>query len=61
MAGGLGGAVAEFISQEFPIKMKIMGIPDSFGESGQYEELLEKYGLSAHHIEIEVMHFMQGK
>lgn len=61
MAGGLGSAIAEVLSQEFPIKMKIMGMPDSFGESGQYDELLEKHGLSAHHIEVEVLNFMQSK
>lgn len=61
MAGGLGSTVAELISQEFPIKMKIMGMPDTFGESGTYAELLEKYGLNAHHIEVEVLHFMHGK
>lgn len=58
VAGGLGSAIAEMTSQEFPVKMKMMGMHDSFGESGEYEELLEKYGLNAHHVEVEVMHFM---
>lgn len=48
--GGLGSAVAEVISQEHPVKMKIMGFPDQFGESGKAEELLRKYGLTAENI-----------
>ncbi len=43
--GGLGGAVAEAISQEEPVKMKIMGL-NGFGESGPYKELFKKYGLT---------------
>lgn len=48
--GGLGGAVAEVLSEKFPGPMKIIGINDVFGESGQYEELLEKFGLTSAHI-----------
>lgn len=48
--GGLGSAVAEVVSQEYPVKMKIMGMPDCFGESGQPEELLEKYWLTSKYI-----------
>lgn len=48
--GGLGGAVAELLSEEFPAKMKRIGIRDRFGESGKPEELLEHFGLTAKHI-----------
>lgn len=44
--GGLGGAVSEVVSQNSPIKMKIIGMPDTFGESGKPLELLKKYGLT---------------
>lgn len=44
--GGLGSAVAEVISQEYPVPMKILGIEDCFGESGEPKELLEKFGLT---------------
>lgn len=46
IAGGMGSAVAEAAAQNFPVPVKIVGIDDSFGESGQPEELMEKYGLS---------------
>jgi transketolase len=45
--GGLGGAVAELVSQHFPVPMKIIGIEDRFGESGEPGELLDKFGLTA--------------
>lgn len=48
--GGLGGAVAELLSEELPTIMKRMGMKDRFGESGKPEELLEHFGLTARHI-----------
>ncbi|MDF2522685.1 MAG: transketolase [Clostridiales bacterium] len=48
--GGLGSAVAEVIVKEFPVPMDFVGIEDQFAESGDYEKLLEKYGLSVQNI-----------
>lgn len=48
--GGLGGAIAELLSQNLPTPMEIMGIHDTFGESGDTEELLKKYQLSSKDI-----------
>ncbi len=48
--GGLGGAVAELLGEELPVPMKRLGMQDRFGESGQPEELLEHFGLTAKHI-----------
>ena len=45
--GGLGGAVAELLSDRYPVPVKRHGLADIFGESGPDEALLEKYGLSA--------------
>lgn len=45
--GGLGSAVAEVLVQKCPTKMKIVGVQDTFGESGKPGELLAKYGLTA--------------
>ncbi len=44
--GGLGGAVSELICQHYPVPVKIVGIEDHFGESGEPEELLKKFGLT---------------
>lgn len=48
--GGLGGAVAEVLAENYPVPMERIGMPDSFGESGAPEELLEKYGMSVKKI-----------
>lgn len=45
--GGLGGAIAETLSQESPTPMVVHGLADGFGESGPDGDLLEKYGISA--------------
>jgi len=48
--GGLHGAVAEMSVKNFPVNIKAVGMPDSFGESGEPDELLAKYGMTAAHI-----------
>lgn len=45
--GGLGSAVAEVLSVSKPVPMEIIGVDDTFGESGESDELMEKYGLTA--------------
>ncbi|QEN08278.1 1-deoxy-D-xylulose-5-phosphate synthase [Oceanispirochaeta crateris] len=44
--GGLGSAVSEVLVRSKPVPMDFVGIEDCFTESGPYEELMEKYGLS---------------
>ncbi|HNZ42581.1 MAG TPA: transketolase C-terminal domain-containing protein [Bacteroidales bacterium] len=56
--GGFGSAVAEVVAQHCPVKMKIIGVQDTFGESGQPDELMEKYGLNAESIFKEAMLLM---
>lgn len=41
--GGLGSAVCEVLSEEYPVKVERMGIKDQFGKSGKAEELLEYF------------------
>ena len=48
--GGLGSAVAEVLVQTVPVPQEMVGIKDTFGESGSPAELLEKYGLTANGI-----------
>jgi transketolase len=45
--GGLGSAIAEVLGEKMPTPMVRVGLRDTFGESGQPQELLEKYGLTA--------------
>ncbi len=55
VVGGLGGAVAEVLSQNYPVRMKMIGMNDRFGESGKPDELMDKYGLTAKHIVTETL------
>ena len=48
--GGLGGAVAEAVSEAHPVPIVRVGIHDTFGESGEYLELMAKYGLTSREI-----------
>lgn len=48
--GGLGGAVCEFLSENYPSPVRRIGINDVFGCSGSPEELLNLYGLTSENI-----------
>ena len=45
--GGLGSAVCEVLSEEYPVKVEKMGILDSFGRSGKAEELMTYYRIDS--------------
>ena len=47
IAGGLGSAVAEYLTEYHPIRVCRIGINDRFGESGQASALMHKFGLDA--------------
>ncbi len=59
--GGLGGAVAEILSQNFPVPLKIIGVEDQFGESGEPNELLVKFGLTKEAIIKAITHVISMK
>lgn len=50
VVGGLGSAISEYLSEEYPSKVYKIGIYDRFGESGTGKELMEKFGLKAKNI-----------
>jgi transketolase len=56
--GGLGSAVAEVLAQRAPARMGMIGIQDTFAESGDYNALLRKYGISVERIESEAMRLL---
>ncbi len=56
--GGLGGAVAEVLSEQCPTKMLRIGVRDTFGESGPAVKLLEKYELDAAGIYKQIKAFL---
>jgi len=61
VAGGFGSAVAEYLIQNFPVPMELVGIKDEFGQSGEPEELLAHYGLDSKGIVSAVHRVMNRK
>jgi transketolase len=53
--GGLGSAVAETLARRAPALMRMIGLQDTFAESGDWAALMRKHGISADHIEAEAM------
>jgi transketolase len=53
--GGLGDSIAQVLSRNLPRPLEMVGVRDTFGESGTPEELMEKYGLKAKHV-VEAVH-----
>lgn len=56
--GGFGSSIAELAGEHHPVPLKRIGIHDRFGESGEPEQLLDKFGLTAKHIAKAVHSFM---
>ncbi len=56
--GGLGGAVAEALSEEAPTKMLRIGMMDKFGQSGPAKALIEYYGLDGKSIYEKIKAFL---
>lgn len=49
--GGLGSRVAQILAKERPVPMEFVNLGDKYAMSGKAEELLQRYGLTAGHIE----------
>ncbi len=61
VTGGMGSAIAELLAKKYPIPMEFVGMQDCFGESGEPDELLEKYGLTAKGIVESVLKIIKRK
>ena len=49
-SGGLAGAVAEFLAENFPVPVRRVGVKDKFGESGETDELFKTFELTSDDI-----------
>lgn len=58
--GGLGGAIAELLSEYLPTKLFRIGMKDHFGESGNTKELFDYFELSSEHIVSIVKRLVSG-
>jgi transketolase len=59
--GGLGGAVAEVVTQTHPVKMRILGVPGVFAPTGSAEFLLEHFGLTAEGIRSAAVQLLESR
>jgi transketolase len=59
--GGLGSAVAECLAKNYPAPAEFVGVQDRFGESGQPNELIEKFGMGVSNIKEAVKKVLQRK
>jgi transketolase len=59
--GGLGSAVCEAVCETHPVPVVRVGIPDRFGESGRYPEILERAGLDVDHVVAAALRALSAK
>lgn len=59
--GGMGSAVAEFVVENCPVPMTLMGVNDEFGQSGTPLELIEHYGLGIDSIVDQIKKLIKRK
>lgn len=61
ISGGLGEAVARVVATHWPVPMGFVALADTFGESGDPDQLMLKYGLSAERITVEAAQVLKRK
>lgn len=61
IAGGMGGAVAEVLAQNFSVPIEFIGVRDKFGQSGKPDELIEHYGMGKNSIKEAVKKVLKRK
>ena len=59
--GGLGDSIAQVLGRNVPAPLEMIGVDDTFGESGKPEELMQKYGLNTERIIEAVKRVIQRK
>lgn len=59
--GGMGSAVAEILARNYPAPIEFVGVNNRFGESGEPEELIEKFGLGVSGIKEAVKRVLTRK
>lgn len=61
ISGGMGSAIAELLAKHHPVPMEFIGLRDTFGESGEPKQLLEKYGMGVKDIKKAVEKVLRRK
>lgn len=60
IAGGLGGAIAELLSEKMPTPLMRIGINDRYGESGEPDQLFEHFGFNGDSMAQKVVNFVRN-
>ena len=61
VAGGMGSAVSEFLSRKYPTPQEFIGMQGVFGESGEPDKLIAKYGMDVKDIKRAVTKVIRRK
>lgn len=56
--GGLGSAVCELLAEYYPVPVHRIGVNDTFGQSGKWEQLLDYYGLTSDKLGISIKRYI---
>lgn len=59
--GGLGSAVAEVLSRNYPVPQEYIGVQNRFGESGEANELIKHFGMDVESIKNAVLKVIKRK
>lgn len=59
--GGAGSAVAEVLATQLPVPIEMVGMPDSFGESGEPDQLIKKFGMDVESIKAAIKKVLTRK
>ncbi len=59
--GGMGSAVCEVLAKNYPVPVEMLGMPDTFGESGEPDQLVKKYGMDKEAVIKAVQKVIQRK
>ena len=59
--GGVGSAVCEVLAEEYPVKVHRLGIQDTFGQSGDFDNLMKHYRLNSVELAEDIKKLMEEK
>ena len=59
--GGVGSAVCEVLAEEYPVKVHRLGVQDTFGQSGDFDNLMKHYRLNSVELAEDIKKLMEEK
>ena len=59
--GGVGSAICEVLSEKYPVPVHRLGIQDTFGQSGDFDNLMKHYRLNSTELAEDITKIMETK